>query len=319
MAKPIRGAKGRFNGSVGDGARQVPTVAPPVAAAPDTLTSVPSPTPLLPTDYFRSISGTALLTREDEQHLFTVLAEGGAAADRARDHIIEANLRLVVSVAKKYHAPSLDLLDLIQEGNLGLMKAVEKFDHTKGNRFSTYATWWIRQSIGLAISNTSRIVRLPTHLTELLPKVRRTEQALIEETGVEPSPAQIAERLNISEEKVVHLLTFSAPTASLDAPIGDDDSSLLDVATERDTDLDPVFTEAYTGLAADALRDIVQTLPERERDIVNLRFGLTGEDPMSLREVGARLGVSGARVQQLESRALERLRELVGTPRDEVA
>ncbi|MDE2312029.1 MAG: sigma-70 family RNA polymerase sigma factor [Patescibacteria group bacterium] len=257
--------------------------------------------------YLREIGKVPLLTGEEEIDLAKRIGKGDAAAKKK---LTEANLRLVVSIAKKYMGRNLGLLDLIQEGNLGLFRAVEKFDWTKGYKFSTYATWWIRQAITRALADQSRTIRIPVHMVETLNKYAQAERSLVQDLGREPLPEEIAAEMGIEVEKVYHLKKISQETVSIDAPVGEDDgedSYLGDFIVDEDT------TKPNEVAGRQILREYVQgilhDLDPREQKILKMRFGLEDGVTHTLEEVGAEFGVTRERIRQIESKALERIRE----------
>jgi RNA polymerase primary sigma factor len=257
--------------------------------------------------YLREIGSIPLLSAADEQRLAHQIAQGN---DVARRQFIEANLRLVVSLARKYTGLGLGLSDLIQEGNLGLMKAVERFDPTKGNRFSTYATYWIRQAISRALSDKGRTVRLPVHIGEKIRRLTQLRNTLASELGREPTVQELAERLDLQEAQVHTLLTASHTTLSLDMPRGEEGETQLSDCLEDETG-PPLEESAQQQALAVQLRAALSCLSERERQALLLRFGLDEEDGgyrRTLCQVGMQLGITRERVRQLEERALERLR-----------
>jgi RNA polymerase primary sigma factor len=254
--------------------------------------------------YLSEIGRVPLLTRDEE----VALARQAAAGDpEARRRLIEANLRLVVSVAKKYTGRGMDLMDLVQEGNRGLMRAVEKFDWRRGYKFSTYATWWIRQAITRALADQSRTVRLPVHVIETRNRLLRAARNLAQRLGREPTPAELAQAVHLPASRVEEILRASQEPASLDAPTDDEgDSHLQDFVADPDT-LDPEEVAARVSLRQQ-LEEVLDTLTPRERLVLRRRFGLSGGGPRTLEQVGRELGVTRERVRQIEARALRKLR-----------
>ena len=257
--------------------------------------------------YLHEIGSIALLSASDEQRLAHQIAQGN---DEARQQFIEANLRLVVSIARKYTGLGLGLSDLIQEGNLGLMKAVERFDPTKGNRFSTYATYWIRQAISRALSDKGRTVRLPVHMGEKIRRLTQVRHTLVSELGRDPTVRELAERMDLREGQVHALLIASHAVLSLDVPRGEEGGNRLSDCLEDETE-PPLEESAQQQALAVQLRAALSCLSERERQALLLRFGLdeqAGGYRRTLSQVGMQLGITRERVRQLEERALERLR-----------
>jgi len=257
--------------------------------------------------YFGEISRVPLLTREDEVRLAKRIEAGDT---RAKEELAEANLRLVVSVAKKYRGCGLPFLDLIQEGNLGLMKAIEKFDYTKGYKFSTYATWWIRQAILRAITNRSRTIRVPTHINELIRKIYQVERNSLKETGELPTPESLAKSLETTVENIIKAKKTAQSMTSLDMPIGyDDDGSVLGDFIE-DATVESPERETFEHLLVQELeRALDERLTDREKRILELRYGLNDYQPKTLDEVGAVFGISRERVRQIQKEALAKLQD----------
>ena len=254
--------------------------------------------------YLKEIGQIRLLTPEEEQILAARVAQGDKAA---KDKLTEANLRLVVSIAKKYSGRGLHILDLIQEGNTGLIRAVDKFDYTKGNKFSTYATWWIRQAITRAIADQARTIRVPVHMVEVINKVTRCNRKLVQELGREPTMEEIAEDLGIPLEKVIEATRTSADTLSLDTPVGDEEDTTIGSFVEDDNTPGPADATSNT-LLSEALAEILGTLTEREADVLKMRFGMYDGRTHTLEEVGQIFGVTRERIRQIENKAIRKLR-----------
>ena len=254
--------------------------------------------------YLKEIGRIKLLTPEEEQEIAKKMAEGD---EDARKRMSEANLRLVVSIAKRYVGRGMQLLDLIQEGNLGLMKAVEKFDYTKGYKFSTYATWWIRQSITRAIADQARTIRIPVHMVETINRVLRTSHSMVQKLGREPTTKEIADELHIEENKVEEVLKIAQEPVSLETPIGEEEDSHLGDFIQDDEASQPSEEASYT-LLREQLEEVLSTLTPREEQVLRMRFGLTDGKPHTLEEVGKEFDVTRERIRQIESKALRKLR-----------
>ena len=254
--------------------------------------------------YLKEIGNVPLLTTEQEVELAKRVEAGD---EEAKKQLTEANLRLVVSIAKKYVGRGMPFLDLIQEGNMGLMKAVDKFDYTKGYKFSTYATWWIRQAITRAIADQARTIRIPVHMVETINKTLRMTRTLLQELGREPTPEEVAERLNVSVSRVREVLKISRDPVSLDTPIGEEDDSHLGDFIEDDSALSPADSAAFSMLRAE-LATALESLTDRERQVVKLRFGLEDGRARTLEEVGKEFNVTRERIRQIEAKALRKLR-----------
>ncbi len=281
--------------------------------------------------YLEEIGRVELLTADQEVDLARRIAAGQAAQElldhadgleparartlrrlvrdgnRAHDRMVETNLRLVVSVAKRYRTRGITLADLVQEGNLGLLRAVDKFDPAKGYRFSTYATWWIRQTIGRGLTSQSRTIRIPSHLVELLGKARRAERQLLQELGRDPTDEEVAKAVGVEVEKLTELKRQAQNPSSLDAPVGEDAGASLGDLLE-DEGADAPLDVASAALLADDLRDALEGLKDREAQILRWRFGLDGSPPRTLESIAGDLDLTRERVRQLEVRALAKLR-----------
>jgi RNA polymerase primary sigma factor len=256
--------------------------------------------------YLRSIGRVELLTADQEIELAKRIEKGDMAAKR---HMVEANLRLVVSIAKGYLGRGLSFLDLIQEGSLGLIRAVEKFDYRRGYKFSTYATWWIRQAVTRAIADKARTIRIPVHMVEKLNRVAHVERQLVQRLGREPEPAEIAAELKITVREVRDILRVAQMPVSLEKPIGDEDESELGDFVADDQTEEP-FEAATENLQREDIQRALDALPDRERQVIELRYGLRGHEPLTLEEVGRAFGVTRERVRQIENNTLKKLKQL---------
>ena len=285
--------------------------------------------------YLREIGQVDLLTTDDERRLAQLIEEGLIAAgkideaveagkpidgvegrmltravnrgERAKSELTQANLRLVVSIAKRYSGRGMQLLDLIQEGNLGLMRAVDKFDYTKGFKFSTYATWWIRQAITRSIADQARTIRIPVHMVEHMNRVTRAKRSMHQELEREPTIEEISVRVQLEPDRVRELLRYSQDPLSLDSPVGEEDESNLGDFIQDDSVISPADAAAK-GMLSDAVGEVLGELSEREQDIVRLRFGLDGGQAKTLEEVGKEFGVTRERIRQIEAKTLAKLR-----------
>ena len=254
--------------------------------------------------YLKEIGKIKLLTPEEELETAKRMAEGD---EEARKRMSEANLRLVVSIAKRYVGRGMQLLDLIQEGNLGLMKAVEKFDYTKGYKFSTYATWWIRQSIPRAIADQARTIRIPVHMVETINRVLRTSHSMVQTLGREPTTEEVAKELHMDVPKVEEIMKIAQEPVSLETPVGEEEDSHLGDFIQDDDASQPSEEASYT-LLREQLEDVLATLTPREQQVLRMRFGLQDGKPHTLEEVGKEFDVTRERIRQIESKALRKLR-----------
>jgi len=259
--------------------------------------------------YLRDIGRIPLLSAAEEVSLAKRMERGDM---EAKSRLVEANLRLVVSIAKRYLGRGLSFLDLIQEGNLGLIRAVEKFDYRRGYKFSTYATWWIRQAVTRAIADQARTIRIPVHMVEKLNHLVRAKRQLVQDMGREPTPEEIAKIMDTSVEKVQHLIKISQSPVSLEKPVGDEEEAELGDFLEDEGTPKPMDA-AMTEIKKDDLKKVLDSLPHRERKILELRYGLNGEHPRTLEQIGRRFGVTRERIRQIEANTLARLKELQET------
>ena len=254
--------------------------------------------------YLKEIGQIKLLSAEEEVELAKRVSEGD---QEAKNKLTEANLRLVVSIAKKYSGRGLHILDLIQEGNTGLIRAVDKFDWTKGNKFSTYATWWIRQAITRAIADQARTIRVPVHMVEVINKATRCNRKLVQELGREPTVEEIAAELNLPVEKIIEANRTAADTLSLDTPVGDEEDTSIGSFVEDERTPGPADATS-NALLAETLKEILDTLTEREADVLRMRFGMYDGRTHTLEEVGQIFGVTRERIRQIENKAIRKLR-----------
>ena len=255
-------------------------------------------------EYLKEIGSIPLLTQEQEQDLAKRKSEGDAEAGKK---LVGANLRLVVSIAKRYTGRGMSFLDLVQEGNIGLMKAVEKFDYTKGYRLSTYATWWVKQSVTRALADQSRTIRLPVHMVEAVNRIRKAQRALAVKLGREPSNEEIGKEVGMSEKRVTELMQSSGDTVSLETPVGDEDGSNLGDFVADDSNAS-TEEKAESVFLREEIEQMLQGLNPREREVIILRFGLESGHPLTLEEVGKRFKVTRERIRQIETAALRKLR-----------
>jgi RNA polymerase primary sigma factor len=255
--------------------------------------------------YLKEIGRISLLNREDEIRLAQEVEAGSL---KAKKNLIDANLRLVVSIAKKYIGRGMTFLDLIQEGNKGLIRAVEKYDWTKGFKFSTYATWWIRQAITRSIADQARTIRIPVHMVETINKLMRTSRRLMQDLGREPTPEEVGEKMELEPEKVREILKISQNTTSLETPVGDgeDDSTLGDFIA--DDKQDSPYDTTSKQMLSENVEEVLKALSDREAKVLRMRFGLAGNRTMTLEEVGKEFGVTRERIRQIEAKALRKLK-----------
>ncbi len=265
--------------------------------------------------YLKEIGTVPLLTAEEEIELAKMKAEGDERQrTRAKERLVEANLRLVVSIAKRYTGRGMSFLDLVQEGNLGLIKGVEKFDYTKGYKLSTYATWWIRQSVTRALADHARTIRVPVHMVETINKMSKMQRKLTLEYGYEPSTAELAKALDMTEEKVMEIMQIAREPASLETPIGEeDDSNLGDFVADGNAVTPEGNVESV--MLREHIQTLLEDLKERERQVIVLRFGLEDGHPRTLEEVGKEFSVTRERIRQIEAKALRKLRNPVRSRR----
>ncbi|MCI1721498.1 MAG: RNA polymerase sigma factor RpoD [Lachnospiraceae bacterium] len=257
--------------------------------------------------YLKEIGKVPLLTADEEIELSKQMEKGGEEGKRAQQRLAEANLRLVVSIAKRYVGRGMLFLDLIQEGNLGLIKAVEKYDYRKGFKFSTYATWWIRQAITRAIADQARTIRIPVHMVETINKLIRVSRQLLQELGREPTPEEIAQEMGMTVDRVREIMKISQEPVSLETPIGEEEDSHLGDFIQDDNVPVPADAAAFT-LLKEQLVDVLETLTDREQKVLRLRFGLDDGRARTLEEVGKEFNVTRERIRQIEAKALRKLR-----------
>ena len=282
--------------------------------------------------YLNEIGQHTLLTSDDERRLGKLIKEAQVAVERltgdqpieasekrtlrraaqegqaAKTQMVQANLRLVVSIARRYDGKDLQLADLVQEGNIGLMRAVDKYDYEKGFKFSTYATWWIRQAMTRAMADQGRNIRIPTHMMELVNRVQRTERELTAELERDPSPEEVAQRCGLEVEKVLELMQYAFGTVSLDTPLGDDGDGGAWVDIIADEKMEAPNSVAERHALIDLVKAELDGLPERDREILEMRFGITDSQPRTLDEVAAQFGVTRERIRQIEQKTLARMR-----------
>ncbi len=258
--------------------------------------------------YLRQIGRVPLLTAEEEISLAKRIERGDAAARQA---LTEANLRLVVSIARRYVGRGMLFLDLIQEGNLGLMRATEKYDWRRGYKFSTYATWWIRQAISRGVADQARTIRVPVHMVETINKLVRVRRQLTQELERDPTHEEIAEKMEITPARVAHILRVAQEPVSLETPVGGEEDAALGDFIEDDEDLRP-HVAVHRKLRREDVAGVLATLPHRERTVLELRYGLRGDDPMTLEQVGQAFGVTRERIRQIETRTLAKLQNYGG-------
>ena len=254
--------------------------------------------------YLKDIGKVPLLTPEQEVELAKRIIDGD---EQAKAQLCEANLRLVISIAKRYSGKNMQFLDLIQEGNLGLLKAVDKFDYTKGFRFSTYATWWIRQSIVRALADQARTIRIPVHMVETINKIGRESKKMLQELGREPTTEELAERLGMPANKISEIQKIALDPISLESPIGEEEDSKIADFIEDDTSVSPV-ENATRSMLRGQLLSVIDTLTPREQKVIRLRYGLDDGNPKTLEQVGQEFNVTRERIRQIEAKALRKLR-----------